>query len=197
MKTINTKFNKTVLAMLLSVIGATASMSAIANMSEDKVKVHKLKINKALDNNVNVYVNNNGETNEFIFSTDDLSSRENVEKLLASLPVEIREHITGALVNNEGVDGLVKLHKVLPNTKVFNWTTSDNDDKVLVLKGDESIEINSDDDHHMMKFHFVSGNQDIEESGKLHADIITKLIQHGEFTQDDLDKLQQAIDAKR
>ncbi|WP_448565374.1 hypothetical protein [Thalassotalea ganghwensis] len=198
MNTLSTLLNKTTLAMLFSVAGATASMSAIANMSETKVFSHKIEIDSLNDANVTVYVNSDGDTQEFIFSKDELENKADLEAALETLPDEIRDEVVASLTNIENADGLIKLHLGDSNHKVFNWVGG-SDEKVFVIEKESLGELKDEIKQKVKKFHFITGDHDIKvkDSATLQTDIIANLIKRGTFSQDDLNRLQQALDAKR
>ena len=200
MKSVNKVVNKTALAMILSVAGATASMSAIANMSDKQVFTHKIEVEASNDDNVNVFVNSNGDMQEFIISKDEINNKEDLMAALATLPDEIRDTVIASLSNLDSADHFIKLHKEEHSPNVFQWVDKGKSPKVFVIEKDK-IYSGTSLTHKVHKYHIVEENGDVtvkvKDGGSMHTDLITRLLKKGKFTQEELDKLQQALDEKR
>jgi hypothetical protein len=220
-------FNKTAIALTLSLIGAASSVSALA-MATDKTQIHKvsIEIDRDANESANVFVSVNGDVTTLDVPSSTLNDPEELEKLLADLPDNIREKIIVNLSNidfsgvnaHEGnfrvvVGGEVheELHllskevteSIIDGEHHIEVLTNGGDNKVIVMEFD-SEELSGGNMHKIIKkmmlpsiINSKHNNVQFIQKGKMTADSLIRMLKHSDFTADDLNKIQQALDAKR
>jgi len=111
---------------------------------------------------------------------------------LESLDPETRQTVMDALQGVPHVDtGEHEVKKVYVLNKGEGQRVEFIDDD-----GDIEMEIVAGGQHKIIRKHFIHGDGG-EGILKGHTSVIASLIERGEFSQDDLDKIQAALDAKR
>lgn len=195
-------FNKTSLALALSFLGAASTMSALAMTTEPSKQIHEITIEADDNPNANIMISIDGEVTNLTVSREALHNKELLAEELANEPGDIREKLLSALsglhINSEQIH--VKHHQVADNIdeqRVVIMTMDDDlhhDDSrydkstmMKVVKDMSKLHIDASKSH---SFEFVT-------DGKVAADSIVRLLSHGEYSADELDKIQQAIDEKR
>jgi len=195
-------FNKTSLALALSLLGAASTMSVLAMTTELAQQVHEITVEADDNPNAQVMISIGGEITNLTVSKEALHNKELLTEELAEQSDDIREKLISAL------DGL---HLNSENIHVKHHQVTDNIDEqrvVIMTMDDDSHHANSVNDKSMMmkvvkdmsalhvdtskhhSFEFVT-------DGKIAADSIVRLLSHGEYSAEELDKIQQAIDSKR
>jgi len=196
-------FNKTAIALSLSLLGATSTLSAIAMATDDGlveklVEIHQVKIEKD-DGEANVYVNINGAETEFTIDKADLSDTDKLSSALDNVPEALREKILSSLsgihsVNNQTVLNLEDEHF----SDDVNWISEDGENKVVVMSFDRNMDHVSDVSQQVVKGMFHSGQHVMKfPKGKLTADRVINMLSNDDFSVDELNKIQAALDAKR
>lgn len=215
-------FNKTAIALTLSLIGAVSSVSALA-MATDKTLLHTISIEIDRDSkeDANVFVSVDGDVTTLDVPVSALNDPETLEKLLADLPDDIREKIIVNLsdikLNEENFrvlvagDGHEKLHLL---SKEFTESLTDGEhhikilaeggeNKVIVMEFDNE-ELTGGNMHKVIKkmmlpsiINSKHSNVQFIHKGQMTADSLIRMVKHSEFTADELNKIQQALDAKR
>ncbi|OKY24782.1 MULTISPECIES: hypothetical protein [Thalassotalea] len=191
MKTIN----KTTLAIAFSVLGALSSMSAIA-MSTSDSKEHQIEVIADGDKDVQVFVKSNGEVADLVLSEATLNDLTALKGALSVLPEDLRDKVAEQLGNIHVDADMIKIHS---NSESISTWTDGNAEQVFVFEIEEESsgsniakkivkEIKHDGEHKVIQ---------IKKAGHVGPDLIMKLLEKGEFTVDDLDNIQQALDAKR
>lgn len=220
-------FNKTAIALTLSIIGAASSVSALA-MATDKTQLHKvsIEIDRDANESANVFVSVNGDVTTLDVPSSALNDPEELEKLLADLPDNIREKIIVNLsdidlsgVNSHegnfrvvvGGEGHEKLHllskevtdSIIDGEHHIEVLTDGGDNKVIVMEFDGD-ELTGGKMRKVIKemmlpslMNLKHNNVQFIQKGKMTADSLIRMVNHSEFTADDLNKIQQALDAKR
>ncbi len=220
-------FNKTAIAITLSLIGAASSVSALA-MATDKTQLHKVKIEIDSDanENANVFVSVNGDATTFDVPSSALNDPEELDKLLADLPDNIREKIIvnlsdidiSGVNSSEGNFRVVvggeehkELHllskevteRIIDGEHHIEVLTEGGDTKVVVMEFDKE-KLAGGNMHKIIKkmmlpsiINSKHNNVQFIQKGQMTADSLIRMIKHSEFTADDLNKIQQALDAKR
>ncbi|GLX80515.1 hypothetical protein tinsulaeT_38550 [Thalassotalea insulae] len=179
--------NKTVLALGFSVVGAVSSMSALAVAAGTESIVHEIKVKASDSEQVQVFVNADGDTRNFQFSHDVLQDEGKLAEALKELPQELGEKLTLLLTNfdNSNLD--------------FDFDIGNDGDHVVMVKlhGEPGSNI---EQKVMKTFKHTKGEHKVvrmNHHDKLSADSVIRLLKHGKFSAEDLDKIQQALDAKR
>ncbi|NQZ79547.1 MAG: hypothetical protein HRT52_00890 [Colwellia sp.] len=199
-------FNKTSLALALSFLGAASTMSALAMTTEPSKQIHEITIEADDNPNANIMISIDGEVTNLTVSREALHNKELLAEELANEPGDIREKLLSALsglhINSEQIH--VKHHQVADNIdeqRVVIMTMDDDlhhDDSRYDSRYDKSTMMKVVKD--MSKLHIDTSKSHSFEfvtDGKVAADSIVRLLSHGEYSADELDKIQQAIDEKR
>jgi hypothetical protein len=220
-------FNKTAIALTLSLIGAASSVSALA-MATDNSQIHKvsIEIDRDANESANVFVSANGDVTTLDVPSSALNNPEELEKLLAELPDNIREKIIVSLsdinlgdvsqhaesfrmvVAGEAHKELHLLSKELTESIIdgehhIEVMTDDGDNKVIVMEFDGD-ELTGGKMRKVIKEMMIPSlinskhnNVQFIQKGQMTADSLIRMVKHSDFTADDLNKIQQALDAKR
>jgi len=198
-------FKKTALALLLSITGASLSMSALALTSDTVHKEHRIEISADSDKEAHVFVVSDGEKYDVTIPSGDWQDKSQLEEHLSALPDDIRSKVIEQLSSIHLDAKMIKIGSG-SNSSVFSFADGDHEN-VIVMDIEKVVEealddseaalihakkviqkLNHDGDAKVFKFKF-------DGSGK--ADAISKMLAHGKFTQEELDKIQQALDEKR
>ena len=177
-----------------AIVGSLALTGAVFADEDIKHKIIEIKAVKG--ENVNIMVDTNGKSETVIISHDELADPNLLKDKLTNLDDETRETVLEALKELSGNEphDLMKMkhggkHKVIVVNK--------GDGQLMKMSDDNDIEIQIDgDEGHIMRKHIVI-EDDSYDIIKGHSDAIAKLIERGEFTQQELDRIQAALDAKR
>lgn len=194
-KNVSKTINKTMLALLLSVVGASASMSAIANISNDINEEHRVEITRTNGQDVSVFVNANGAITDIKLTNEQIEDKAKLAKALADVPVDVREQIIDSLSGES--ENIIRINTDDDNKNV-HWVSDNGDEKIIVVEIEEDGK--TDEKHHKIIKHFKNG-EEIKElkvgfEGS-NTERLIRMINKGKFSSDDLNKLQQALDAKR
>ena len=177
-----------------AIVGSLALTGAVC--AEEDIKHKTIEIKALKGENVNVMVDTNGNAQTIIISEADLADTELLKNKLANLDDESRADVLQALVGlsgNETHEPLKIKHGGTHKVIVVNQ----GDDQLVEMSGDNNIEIEfNGDERHIIRKHIIL-EDDSYDIIKDHTDAIAKLIERGEFSQQELDKLQAALDAKR
>ena len=192
-------FKRTVIASLI--LGAMS----VAGLSVASDEAHKLIEVKAIKHkNVQVMVEDNGEQNVILISDEEMNDEYLLEQKLSQLDDETRETVLQAIEGTRHMfvhSGLDMSEDGTKHKKVFVV----NGGEGHVVHTDTSVDMAYEYDFEtiedaegktVLKRQIVIGG-DSNKVLKGHTDAIVKLIERGEFTQDELDKIQLAIDVKR
>lgn len=189
---------KMALALSLSATTVLSPQVLAENIKQVVVQldeeVHKLEVVANAGNEARVFIDTNGDRSEFFVSHEDLQNSERLSEILADLPEEKREKVMKLLadLSHSGLSHIGGLHRV------EELIDGEQEIKVMVIDDDS---MSSDDMKSIVKKVMVHGGGDhmfkFKHKGKMTADIIAKMLDHGEYTQDELDVVQQALDAKR
>lgn len=185
--------------MAVGTLALAGAVTAEDDSSADvKHKIIEIKADSASD--VNIVLSTDGYDETITLTHDELQDEYLLEDRLAHLDADVRETVMKAL-------GGVKTMKF--SSTDGNAFFHDTEKKVVVInKGegglafansngdvDFDFEVLTDDGGKEVRKHIVIG--DAMKVLKGHTDAIVRLIERGEFTQDELDKIQSAIDVKR
>jgi hypothetical protein len=180
-----------------AIVGSLALTGAV--IADEGVKHKIIEIKAVKGENVNVMVEASGSSQTVIISDDELADSDLLEAKLASLDDETRETVLQALKDLQNVSVSVGLDSAefMHGGKHRVMVVNKGDGHLVKMAGDNDIEIEIEgDEKHIMRRHIVIGD-DIHEALTGHTDVIARLIERGEFSQEELDKIQAAVDAKR
>ncbi|WP_286235553.1 hypothetical protein [Thalassotalea sediminis] len=187
--------NKTTLAIAFSVLGALSSMSAIA-MSTAEIKEHRIEVIADGEQDVQVFVSTNGEVTELALPKATLSDTVALKDALSDLPEDLRNKVAEQLGNIHLDANIVKIHS--DSKAITSWADGDAE-QVFVFEIEDETSDNNIAKKIIKKFKHDGAHKviEIKRNGHMGPELIMKLLKNGEFTVDDLDKIQQALDAKR
>lgn len=192
-------FKKTVIASL--VLGCL-SIAGLSVADEDDHKVIEVKAIK--HKNVQVMVEDNGEQNVIVISDEEMADEYLLEEKLRELDDDTRETVLQAIEGTKHMfvkPGLGLSLGDMAHKKVFVVNGGEGEVVHSYTSGDMAYEFDfasseDQDGKTVLKRHIIIGGES-DKVLKGHTDAIVKLIERGEFTQDELDKIQLAIDVKR
>lgn len=207
MKTSFTKLASLTLASTLAL--SLLSTAAIAgNKHKQDVDKHIVKVIAESGEDVSVFVNEDGDKQTFVFTTDQLEDMDQIKAELSGLDQESQTKVLevieklGSLESNfiEIRDADIEIGDA--ETEVFVIKTGDNEDSMHI-----EIDVEGDGAHPDNKFHiakFIGEGRgankvirhQLKGKGKHAAKMVKKLIKKGEFTQEQLDDIRAMIDAK-
>ena len=197
-------FGKTSLALALSLAGVISSVSALAMATDDEHSAHQIHeievITGDLSSNsdlAKIFVNIDGDMTNVSIPKSALQYRSQLEEALADVPEELREKLLDELGNIEFDANVIKIIK--SDGSHMSWGHDDTSANVFVIKMDGD-DTSTDIAQKVMK-RFKHGNVEqiieIAHGDGLSADSIIRLLKHGKYSAEDLDKIQQILDEKR
>jgi hypothetical protein len=194
-------FNKTAIAIVLSLLGAASSVSALAMATDNtKVQVIEIEVDGEVNENMNVFVSVDGEVTNLDLSPAMMKNPEELRELLADVPEEIREKLIANLSREFIHDGNFKIIVDGDVNQELHWLSeSDNEAnrniEVIVDDGSEEEVV-----HRVIKKVLRSShhkNVHAIRQGNISADSLLDMIKQSDYNADELNKIQQALDAKR
>lgn len=173
-------------------VGSLALAGAV--FAENPHRLIEIKADR--DQEVNIVINNDGVSETLDFTAEELNDRQLLEQKLAHLDDDTRDtlmqtletvklDVGAGLIEGKHENKVVVMHKGAGEL-------------VKILHGsdvDLEYEIGEGSDHQVIRKHVVIGNHEGVLKG--HTGALVDLIKKGEFSQDELDEIQAAIDAKR
>lgn len=190
---------KTALALSFSVIGVVSSVSALAMVAESESKFHEIEIIADESKDIRIFTNIDDEFSEIELPAGDLADNQKIKAALSELPEYIRDKLVNNLANIHGEGKMVKV-KTLSNFIGGVSNDGSESEQVVVFHSNEGnvlkegvhkvIEGLADGDAEVKVFKFKHGSEQTAES-------VIHLLNNGEFSIDELDKIQQALDEKR
>jgi len=208
-------FNKTAIAVSLSILGALSSVSALAMATDNTLhREVEVIVDGDTNKNMNVFVSVDGEVTTADVSPLAMSNPEELRELLSDVPEDIREKLIKTLMNAHDDNGNLKivLDGDIGINQELHWI-SEND-----IEGDHRVEVIGDNDENkvivMELDHNLEGdvaqkvirkimnsshhkNVKVIHRSKMVVDSLMEMIKNSDLTADELDKIQQALDAKR
>lgn len=160
-------------ALLASLFAGSFTLAGMANAETEKQKTIEVRAIK--DKDVRIVVDDDGAENVIVLTNEELEDEDLLEAKLADLDNDTAETIRQAVAGTK--------HMFVKGTDISGMHGMH--EKVIV--------INDGEGEHVQAFHFDGGDTML--AG--HTDAIVKLIERGEFSQEELDKIQAAVDAKR
>lgn len=178
------------------IAGAMVGSLAVAGVvtAQEDIKHKTIEIKMVKDSDVSVWVDSDGHAETVVLTANEISNSDLLADKLAGLDEQTRETVVEAL---EGIktSGFGDAHVEVKKVFVMNK----GDAQLVEFMGDDvnmDIEMITGDDHKIVRKHIIHSDS---EGGVLkgHTNAIAKLIERGEFSQEELDKIQAALDAKR
>ncbi len=183
-------FKKLPLAMALSFVGATLSMSGLVVANDEKYEIHTIEIEATANEQANIMIDIDGEMTEFTVPKSVLGDPEQLSELLIDVPAKVKDQLLTSL-SSLAIDARhikVKGH-------------SPDDENIVIVEIDDEIddELEEGDSRtiHKMVKKFHHNNIVIEHGGKIAVDSLIKMLSHRDFSVEELNKLQKALDEKR
>jgi hypothetical protein len=198
-------FNKTSLALSLSILGTASIMPAVAMANDTEKHVEEIIIEANDDSDpssVNIFVDVDGDITNVTIPKDALGDKDKLAEALADVPEDVRDKLISDLEHiNMG-----KLHKDTSQLHVKHHgddhqklnSVNDSGDQQIII-----IEIDDENGDHKQVLHKEMKNTSDHEfiefkgDGKIGAKSIIKLLSHGEYSAEELDEIQKALDAQR
>ena len=176
-----------------AVVGSLAMVGVVT--AQEEVRHKTIEIKAAKDSDVSVWIDSDGFTQTVIMTATELADSEILEEKLADLDDETKATVMRALqgmsLSGDGEDSF-GLEKIF----VVNKGDGHRVEFIGDYDANMDIEMTAGSAHRMVRKHVihVDGEHGIL---KGHSNAIAKLIEKGEFSQEELDKIQAALDAKR
>lgn len=192
---------KTLLAAAIS-----GYLALIGTVSATNVLPHKL-IEVRSDSNKNVVINVDGQT--VTLTPEELENDDLLELRLSKFDDQTRETLmqtiegTRHMFTGEGMftrDGHFDLSKIKGAKEHKMIMVNGGDGEIIkeMFIDDENVDVivEGDEDKVIHK-QIIIGSHGEHATLTGHTDVIVKMIERGEFSQDDLNKIQMALDTKR
>jgi hypothetical protein len=174
-------------------------MSAIAmatDSSELQQEVRKISIESEHGKEVKLFVHENGEMVNVTIPHSALKDAVQLNDYLVDVPDGVKEKLLKELTN------LSKNEHIIANKassgKLMHWVSEGENENVIVIEHDSDDDVNIEkhiikevmagDHHKMIKF---------EHFGEMGANGIINMLKHGDFSVEELNEIQQALDVKR
>jgi hypothetical protein len=180
-----------------------AGLFAISAMAGQGNHMMKIEVNKEAGSSTVVNVETDGYAQVFEFSEAEMADPELVAERLSGLDETVQKAVANAL------SGIYFAHS---NTIVIDSDIDvdvEGEDQVVVIKhvdvqGERNVVIDSNNLHNVIKqkvsqhFIFDSGEGvEIHHDSAHAAKMIQKLLERADLTADEIDQIQQSLDAKR
>lgn len=186
------------LSLVLAAAGAFASLTALAAVTDENVKIHELEIEADSEKGAHIIVMaDDGTKLEKKMSFAELEDKDNLKALLVDLPEEEQQKILAALDKVQLGMNEVVIHKAGDDTHakrvmVMNFDSDAEFDSDIEIIEDKQVKV-------LKKILRAGGDHKVIEIHKQGAglDAVLHLLKKGEFDADQLDKIQQALDKKR
>jgi hypothetical protein len=163
-----------------------------AVIAEEEITHKTIEIKAVKHQDVSVWVDSDGDSQTLVFSPSEIQDTKVMASKLESLDPETRQTVMQAL---QGVRHINTGEREVQKVYVMNKGEGQRVE-FIGPDSDVEMEIVSGGEHKIIRRHFIH-----EDGGeailKGHTSVIASLIERGEFSQDDLDKIQAALDAKR
>ena len=192
-----TKRSKLTLALSLALLGGAGSLSALALATEPTHELHEVMVEINNEENANVTVKINGEITDVIVPKSALYDKEKLAKALSDVPVELREQLLADLDNIHISNEMVKVHKI-DGESDMNWVSKYGQRVIVVGSEDTDHDIDIEQVVRKVKHHIgVDNTFVIKHDSKMGAEMVSRLIKDADYSQEELDKIQQTIDEQR
>jgi hypothetical protein len=186
---------KTLIKNLMAgaVVGSLALVGAVT--AEEEVKHRTIEIKAVKGQDVNVWVDSDSGSQTVIVSADELENSDLLADKLAGLDEQTRETVMDAL-QGISMSGDGEAHVAVEKVFVMNKGDGQRIEFIGADDGELDIEVLQGDGQRIIRKHVIH-TDGASSSLKGHTGVISKLIEKGEFSQEQLDEIQAALDAKR
>ncbi|NQZ06028.1 MAG: hypothetical protein HRT35_02610 [Algicola sp.] len=190
-----------------------AGLFAVSALAADDARMVKVEVKKETGSPIVIDINNDGDVQVFEFTEEESKDQDLIENRLAGVDEKTRKMVMQALSGihsghgnmvwvDDEMDGDDKKKFII--IKDINTIDGDFDHDVMIdIDGASGVSGLHKVIKHKMSKHFNIKIGDVGHGMKLHHDsghaakLIQKLLENSELTQEQLDQLQQALDAKR
>lgn len=192
-------FTKHMLAGLL--VGSVALVGAVtADDHVTDVRHKVIKINADTQNDVKIMVDEAGSSDVVVFKLDELNDQAVIDEKLAHLDEQTRETVLNALQGVKHIGSANFDHTgLLGDIKKKVMVLHKGEGHVAMAHADADVdfefEVSDEDGGKTYRKHIILGDEHHVLKG--HTSAIVRMIEKGEFSQDELDEIQAALDAKR
>ena len=193
------RLNKTALAIGFSLIGVVSSVSALVIASDSEQQFREIKVKAGDAANVDVYVNADGYVTNLSLPKVTLKDKDKLAQALEQVPEDVREQLVNALTGIHLEEKLIKVHAGEGFERHLTWAGEGDAEHVIVVKEIDG-DVDSDQIKQVVKEIVIGGDDQLvklEHKGTYLTKSVKRLLEHGKFSQEQLDEIQQALDAKR
>ena len=193
-----------ILALMLSAVGASACMSAIAMATSPEHIEQRIEVIAENNEDAKVVVDIDGEVHKLTIPAGALADEDRLRDVLSRMPDDVQDKLFNVLRGLSVDENVVKFVSDDNSVVLFEIDKELGDvgatkdaENVFVFKMGGSVKesshrivqhMRSSDKHKVIKF------KDAEHA---FSDVIINLLSQSEFSQEELDKIQTALDAKR
>lgn len=190
------------LVLALSLIGVVSCMSASAMNTIENQQIHEVEVFADTSDEVKISVNIDGEMTELTLPKAVLEDKAQLAAALEHLPEDLRANLIDDLSSFHHDGKMIKKLKKNHESDV-SWHSDADKEHVIVIKNNEAGAANKHTKKIIKEFKHISEEGDeelvfeINHQGMLNADSIIRLLKNGKFSAEELNQIQQALDAKR
>ena len=132
----------------------------------------------------------------FLFHTTALADESQLSEYLQDVPENVREKLLKELANLS--NNLHIISKQGGHGEEMRWVSKGDSENVIIIErdGDHDVDI----EKHIIKEFVADGEHKVfkfKHGGEMKASAIVSMLEHGKFSSEELNKIQQALDAKR
>jgi len=195
-------FRKTALAVAFSLIGVVSSVSALAmatNEQNNVVETHEIEVIADDSDTVKIFASNDGDVTNVSLPKSALQDKEQLAAALVDVPEDLREKLLHSLGNINFDDNVIKIIKAEGHDNAMSWSSDSDSEQVFVIELDDDNSNTEIVSQMIKKFSHGDVEKVIEfkHGAGMSVDSVIRLLEHGKYSVDDLNKIQQALDAKR
>jgi len=195
-------FRKTALAVAFSLIGVVSSVSALAmatNEQNNVVEIHEIEVIADDSDTVKIFASNDGDVTNVSLPKSALQDKEQLAAALVDVPEDLREKLLQSLGNIHFDENVIKIIKGEDHDNAMSWSSDSDSEQVFVIELDDDNSNTEIVSQMIKKFSHGDVEKVIEfkHGAGMSADSVIRLLEHGKYSVDDLNKIQQALDAKR
>jgi len=195
-------FRKTALAVAFSLIGVVSSVSALAmatNEQNNVVETHEIEVIADDSDTVKIFASNDGDVTNVSLPKSALQDKEQLAAALVDVPEDLREKLLHSLGNINFDDNVIKIIKAEGHDNAMSWSSDSDSEQVFVIELDDDNSNTEIVSQMIKKFSHGDVEKVIEfkHGAGMSVDSVIRLLKYGKYSVDDLNKIQQALDAKR
>lgn len=183
------KIKQVPMALALSLLGASLSLSAHSyakgydNTAEVK-EIHTIEVEVEESSEAKIFIDINGDAMKFDVPKEALNDPAQLEQLLADVPPEAKDKL------------MQSLSSLSLSTDHLNVDESDQKVFIIDIENEHGEHLSGDMKHKIIK-KFAHENLFVQKGGKVGADSIIHMLSRGEYSAEELNKIQKALDSKR